>query len=169
MKGLAWVAVVMLEEVCQRLAVLKGNQGQEHVAGQGEIECGVGFAMAVPVFLPEAGIPFVVVAVFHRPMLAGGVGGPGLLGGGEAGEEEAGVAFTGLQRSLFLGPVALDRDSRAGSQQASGDGGDGGDGPTPLVQSSVLAFLAQGKRGVDWRVCWAAARRWEVFSLVPMR
>ena len=161
--------MVVFEEVCQRLPLLKGDDGQQDVAGEGEIERGVGFAMAVPVLLPGAGVAFVVVAVFHRPMLAGGVGGPGLLVGGEAGEKEAGVAFAGLQRSLFFGPVALDRDSRTGSRQASGDGGDGGEGAAPPIQSSVLAFLAQGKRGVDWRVCWAAARRWEVFSLVPMR
>jgi hypothetical protein len=166
---MARVAVVMFEEVCQRLVVLKGDQGQENVAGQGEIECGVGFAMAVPVFLPEAGIPFVVIAVFYRPRLAGGVGGTGFLVGGEAGEEEAGVAFAGLKWSLFLGPVALDGDRRAGPRQAGADGGDGSDGTAPPVQSSVLAFLAQCKRGVDWRLCWAAARRWEVFSLVPTR
>lgn len=165
---MARVAMVLFEEVCQRLAVFKGDQGQEGVAGKSQVERGIGFAVAVPIFLPMAGIPFVVVAVFHRPMLAGGMGGPSFVVGGEAGEEKAGVGFGGLQ-SLFLSPVALDRDSRAGSRQARTDGRDGRDGAAPLVQSSVLAFLAQYKRGVDWRLCWAAARRWEVFSLVPMR
>jgi hypothetical protein len=125
--------------------------------------------MAMAVFLPEADIAFVVVAVFDRPMLAGGVGGTGFLAGGEAGQEEAGVGFAGLQRSLFLAPVALDGNGRAGSRQTGTDRRDGRDGAAPLIQSSVLGFLAQGKRGVDWRLCWAAARRWEVFSLVPMR
>jgi hypothetical protein len=166
---MARVAVIMFEELCQGLVVLEGDEGQENIAGQGEIERGVGFAMAVVVFLPEAGISFVVVAVFDRPMSAGGVGGTRFLVGGEAGEEEAGVAFGGPKGSLFLGPLALDREGRAGSRQAGGDGGDGGEGTAPPVQSSVLPFLAQGKRGVDWRVCWAAARRREVFSLVPMR
>ena len=81
----------MFEEVCQRLALLKGDDGQEDVAGKGEIERGVGFAMAVPVFLPGAGVALVVVSVFHGPMLAGGVGGAGFLVGAEAGKEEAGV------------------------------------------------------------------------------
>ena len=83
--------MVVFEELCQGLPLLKGNEGQEDVAGKGEIERGVGFAMSVPVFLPGAGVTFVVVAVFHGPMLAGGVGGAGLLVGAEAGKEEAGV------------------------------------------------------------------------------
>lgn len=83
--------MVVFEEVCQRLALLKGDDGQEDVASEGQIERGIGFAMAVPVFLPGAGVPFVVVAVFHGPMLADGVGGAGFLVGGEAGKEEAGV------------------------------------------------------------------------------
>jgi hypothetical protein len=41
------VAVVELEEVCQRLALLEGDEGQEDVAGERQIERGVGFAMAV--------------------------------------------------------------------------------------------------------------------------
>jgi hypothetical protein len=85
------MAMVVFEEVCQRLPLLKGDDGQEDVAGEGEIECGVGFAMAVPVFLPGAGVAFVMVAVFHGPMLAGGIGGTGFLVGAEAGKEEAGV------------------------------------------------------------------------------
>jgi hypothetical protein len=60
----------MFKEVCQRLAFLEGDDGQEDVAGEREIERGVRFAMAVSIFLPGAGVAFVVVAVFHRPMLA---------------------------------------------------------------------------------------------------
>ena len=41
------MAVVELEEVCQRLALLEGDEGQEDVAGERQIERGVGFAMAV--------------------------------------------------------------------------------------------------------------------------
>ena len=83
--------MVVFEEVCQRLPLLKGDEGQEDVAGEGEIERGVGFAMAVPIFLPGAGVTLVVVAVFHGPMLTGGVGGAGFLMGSEAAKEEAGV------------------------------------------------------------------------------
>ena len=64
MQSLAWVAVVEFKEVGQRLAFLEGDDGQKDVAGEREIERGVGFAMAVTVFLPSAGVAFVVVAVF---------------------------------------------------------------------------------------------------------
>lgn len=85
------MAVVVFEEVCQRLTFLEGDDGQEHVAGEGEIERSVRFAMAMPVFLPGAGVAFVVVAIFYGPMLADGVGGAGFLVGAQAGKEEAGV------------------------------------------------------------------------------
>ena len=62
---MARVAMVKFKEVGQRLAFLKGDEGQEDVAGERKIERGVGFAMAVSVFLPRAGVAFVVVAVFH--------------------------------------------------------------------------------------------------------
>ena len=55
MKGLARVAVVDLEVVGQGFAFLEGDEGQQDVAGQRQIERGVGFAMAVSVFLPGAG------------------------------------------------------------------------------------------------------------------
>ena len=64
------VAVVEFEVVCQRLALLEGDEGEEDVAGERQIERGVGFAMAVSVFLPGAGVAFVVVAVFHGPVRA---------------------------------------------------------------------------------------------------
>ena len=105
------VAMVMFEEVCQRLALLEGDHGQEDVAGEREIERGVGFAMAVSVFLPSAGVAFVVVAVFHGPVRANRACRARCLVGGKAGEEAAGVAFLGLERVLFLGPIAPNRDS----------------------------------------------------------
>ena len=54
-KGLARVAVVDLEVVGQGFAFLEGDEGQQDVAGQRQIERGVGFEMAVSVFLPGAG------------------------------------------------------------------------------------------------------------------
>lgn len=142
------VAVIMFEEVCQRLALLEGDEGQEDVAGEREIECGVGFAMAVTVFLPGAGVTFVVVAVFHGPVLANGVCGAHLFVRGEAGEEEAGVAFLCLERVPLLRPITLDCDGRADAWEAGVDGGNGGDGTAPQVQPPVLALLTQVKRGV---------------------
>ena len=55
--------MVEFKEVGQGLALLEGDQGQEDVAGERQIERSGGFAMAVPVFLPGAGVAFVVVAV----------------------------------------------------------------------------------------------------------
>lgn len=163
------VAMVIFEKVCQRLAFLEGDDGQEDIAGEREIERGVGFAMAVSVFLPGAGVAFVVVAVFHRPVLANRACRTLFFLRGEAGEEAAGVAFLRLERVFLLRPIALDRDGRPGSGQPGVDGGDGGDGAAPRVQSPVLALLTQVKKGVPLRAWAAPARRLEVFALVPMR
>lgn len=159
----------MFEEVCQRLALLEGDEGQEDVAGEREVERGVGFAMAVSVFLPGAGVAFVVVAVFHGPVLANGACRARFFVRAEAGEEEARVAFVRLKRVVLLRPIALDRDCRASARQPGVDWGNGGDGTTTQVQTPVLALLTQFKKGVPWRACIAPARRLEVFSLVPMR
>jgi hypothetical protein len=58
--------------------------------------------------LPGAGVAFVVVAVFHRPMLTDRVGGALGLVPREAGEEEADMAFGRLGRVFLLRPVAPD-------------------------------------------------------------
>ena len=110
------MAVVELEEVCQRLTLLEGDEGQEDVAGECQIERGVGFAVAVSVFLPGAGVAFVVVAIFHGPVRANRACRARCLVGGKAGEEAAGVAFLGLERVVFLGPIAPNRDRRAGAR-----------------------------------------------------
>ena len=166
---MGWVAMVAFKEVRQRLALFKGDQRQQDVAGERQIEGGVGFAMAVPVFLPGAGVALVVVAGFHRPVPTHCLGRALLLAGAQAGEEVAGVAFLRLERVVLLRPVALDRDGRAGPRQSGVDGRDRGDGAAAPVQPPVFAFLAQFKKGVLWRACVAPARRFEVFSLVPMR
>ena len=168
-EGVGWVAMVVFKEVRQRLALFKGDQRQQDVAGQRQIERGVGFAMAVPVFLPRAGVALVMVAGFHRPVPARGRGRPFLLPGAQAGEEVAGVALARLERVVLFRPVALDRKGRTGARQAGVDGRDGGDGPAASVQPAVFAFLAQFKRGVPWRDCVAPARRLAVLALVPRR
>ena len=161
--------MVMFEKMGQWLACLEGDEGQEDVARERQIERRVGFAMAVAVFLPGTGVAFVVVAVFHRPVLANGVCRTRFFVDGEAGEEEAGVAFGRLVRVFLLRPIAPDRDGRAGARQPGVAGSNGGDGgPTP-IQPAVFAFLAQVKKGVPWRACVAPARRFLVFSLVPRR
>jgi len=168
-KGLSRVTMVEFEEVRQGLPLREGDERQENVAGEGEIERGVGFAMTVIVLAPGAGVAFVVVAVFHRPVFAHGPRGALPFFGTEAGEENAGVAFGRLERVFLLRPFALDGDGRTGSRQPGVDGGNGGDGTATQVQTPVLALLAQVKKGVPWRACRAPARRLEVLSLVPMR
>jgi hypothetical protein len=168
-QGMTGVAMVLFEEVGQWLAWLEGDQGQEDVAGERQIERGVGFAMTVPVFLPGAGVPFVVVAVFHRPVPTHRLARALLFAWGEAGEKVAGVAFARLERVFFLRPVALDREGTTGSRQPGVDGRNGGDGPSTQIQAPVFAFLAYFKKGVPLRACVAPARRLEVFSLVPTR
>jgi hypothetical protein len=93
--------MVAFKEVGQRLAFLEGDQRQQNIAGERQIECGVGFAMAVPVFLPGTGVAFVVVSVFHRPVLAHRACRALFFAHGEAGEEEPGVAFRRRQRVFF--------------------------------------------------------------------
>jgi hypothetical protein len=65
MKGLIGVTMIEFEEVCQRLAVFERNESQKNVAGEGQIEGGVGSAVAVPILLPGAGVAFMVIAVFY--------------------------------------------------------------------------------------------------------
>jgi hypothetical protein len=161
--------MVVFEEVGQGLALLERDEGQEDVAGERQVERGGGLAVAVAVFLPGAGVAFVVVAVLHRPMSAHGAEGAGLFVRAEAGEEVAGVAVLLLERVFLLRPIALDGDRAAGAGQPGGDGADGGDGSAPPVQAPVVAFLAQLKKGVPWRACFAPASRWAVLALVPRR
>lgn len=161
--------MVVFKALGQRLALLEGDERQQDVAGERQIEGGVGLAMAVPVFLPGAGVPFVVVAVFDRPVPTHRLCRALVFAHGEAGEEVAGVVFARLERVVLFRPVALDRDGRAGPRQSGVDGRDRGDGTAAPVQPPVFAFLTQFKKGVPWRACVAPARRLEVFSLVPMR
>lgn len=125
--------------------------------------------MAVTVFLPGAGVAFVVIAVFHRPVPSHRLCRALLFAHGEAAEKVAGVAFLRLERIFLLRPVALDREGRAGPRQPGVDGRDRGAGAAPRIQPPVFAFLAQYKRGVPLRACVAPAKRLEVFSLVPTR
>ena len=131
---MARVAMVSFKKVLQELALLKGDEGQKRIAGECQIERGVGLALAVAVFLPRACVAFVAVAVFHRPVLANRIGRARLLFLAEAGEEVAGVVFLRLERVFLLRPVALDRDGTAGARQPGVDGGDGGHGPATVVQ-----------------------------------
>ena len=116
---MARVAMVSFKKVPQGLAFLEGDEGQKHIAGQRQIERGVGFAVAVAVFLPSAGVAFVVVAVFHRPVLANRIGRALFLVCAEAGEEVAGVASRrsqgrsiGVWRSRLTKRAGMDFEPR---------------------------------------------------------
>ena len=113
--------MVSFKKVPQGLAFLEGDEGQKHIAGQRQIERGVGFAVvvAVAVFLPSAGVAFVVVAVFHRPVLANRIGRALFLVCAEAGEEVAGVASRrsqgrsiGVWRSRLTKRAGMDFEPR---------------------------------------------------------
>jgi hypothetical protein len=72
--------------------------------------------MAVAVFLPSAGVAFVVVAVFHRPVLANRVCRARFFLCSEAGEEESCVAFLRREPVFLLRPIAPNRDRRTGAR-----------------------------------------------------
>ena len=161
--------MVEFKEVRQGLALLEGDQGQEDVAGERQIERSGGLAMAVPIFLPGTGVAFVVVAVFHRPVPARRLSRTFLFFHSEATDKVAVEAFLRLKRVVFLYSVAMDTDGRTGSRQTGVNGRDWGDGAATYIHPPVVAFLAQGKRGESWSECFVPARRLEVFSLVPTR
>lgn len=95
--GVFGMAMAAFKKRSHGLAVFERNHGQENVAGESQIEGGIGFAMTMAVFLPRAGVAFVVVAVFHGPRLADSVGGVGFFVGAQAGKEEAGAVISGAQ------------------------------------------------------------------------
>jgi hypothetical protein len=161
--------MIQLEELGQRLALLEGDNCQQGVAREREIQSGVGSSMPVTILLPGGGVAFVMIAVFYRPVLARGGGGARFFFGSKTGEEDAGVALKGLAGIALLGPLALHEHCGAGAGQARRHWGDGFDGGFAGVDASVLGFCAQVKRGVFSKAWVAASSRTEVFSLVPRR
>lgn len=162
------VAVVKLEEVGEGFALFEGNDGKQGIAGERQIQSGLGPSMAVPVFLPGGGVAFVVVAVFNAPVSACGPCGTGFFLCPKAGKEDAGVAPGRLGLFLFA-PIALNGHGGAGTRQSGRDWGDGFHGGFAGVDAPVIAFAAQVKKGEPSRALLAASIRLEVFSLVPMR
>ena len=113
-ESLARVAVIELEEVSEGLALLKGNEGNQGIARERQIESGPGSSMAVTVFLPSGGVAFVVIAVLDTPVLADSPGGTGFFFRPQAGEEDTGMAL-GRLRFFLLAPVALHGHCGAGT------------------------------------------------------
>ena len=168
-ESFCWVSVVEFEEVSEGLPVLKGNEGEQDVAGEGEVEGSFWSAMSVPIFLPGGGVAFVVIAVLDAPVLANGAGGTGFFFRFQAGKEDAGMALGRLVGVFLFLPVALHGDGGAGAGQLGGDWGDGLDGGFAGVDAPVIAFAAQVKKGEPSRARVAASNRLEVFAFVPMR
>ena len=83
--------MIKLEEVSEGLSLLKGNNGQQGVAYESQVQSGVGSAVAMMILLPGADVAFVMIAVFDAPVLAGRLGGERFLFGAETGKENAGV------------------------------------------------------------------------------
>ena len=94
--------MVEFEEVDQGLALLEGDQGQEDVASERQIERSGRFAMAVPIFLPGTGVAFVVVAVFHRPVPVRRRGRTLLFVHSEANDKVVQVALLRLKGGAFF-------------------------------------------------------------------
>lgn len=167
-EGLGRVTVVKFEKVGEGLALLEGNDGKQGIASEGQIESGLGSAMPVPVFLPDGGVAFVVVAVFDAPVFADGLCGTGFFFRPQAGEEDAGMAFERLRFFLFA-PVALHGHGGAGAGQPGRDRGDGLHSGFAGVDAAVIPFATQVKKGEPSRARVAPSSRLEVFSFVPMR
>lgn len=168
LEGFCRVAVVEFEEVGEGLALLEGDDGQQGVAGERQVERGFGPAMAVAVFLPRGCVAFVVVAVLDAPVLPGGPRGTGFFLDPKAGEEDPGVA-PGRCGVFLLDPIAAHGHRGAGARQPGGDRRDGFRGGFAGVDAPVVALAAQIKKGEPSRARAAASRRLGVFSLVPTR
>ena len=104
--------VAVENAVCE---VAEHSGYKQGVAREGEIQCGLGSSMLVPILLPGRGVAFVVVAVLDAPVTSDGLGGTGLVFlHRQAGEEDAGVALEGLG-GFFLAPVALHGNGATGA------------------------------------------------------
>jgi len=67
-EGSGWIAVVEFEEVGQRLSLFEGDDGEQSIACEGQIQGGFGPSVPVAIFLPGGGVALVVVAVFDAPV-----------------------------------------------------------------------------------------------------
>lgn len=149
--------------------MLEGDDGQQCVAGEGEIQSGFGPSMPVTILLPGGGVPFVMIAVFDRPVLAHGSGGTCFFFRVKAGEEDARVALQSLLGIALASPIASHEHHGAGAGQSCAHRRDGCEGGFAGVDAPVFGFRAQVKRGAFSTAPVAADSRTGVFSLVPMR
>ena len=133
--GVGFGAVVV-EAGVEALEGFRGMKPQDGSPQQGENLASAGFlARTRGVFLPQAGVAFPVVFVFHRPVAANGLrepGGASLLAV-ETGDEVAGLAFE--FRAFALNPFTRDPDELAGV-------GKGADVLVQIDPGEVAAFDA---------------------------
>ena len=140
------VTVAKFEAVGQGQALLEGDEGQQRIARQGQLECRFGSAMTMGVFLPGGNVAFVMVAVLDTPVLPDGLGGAGSFLLPQAEEENARMVLDRLGCFLFA-PVALHNHRGAGPGQSGRDRREGGHGGFADVETPVFAFGAQDKKG----------------------
>ena len=149
--------------------MIEGNDGQQGVASEGEIQSGFGPSMPVTILLPCGGVPFVMIAIFDRPVLAHGSGGACFFFRVKAGEEDTCMALQSLFGIALASPIASHEHHGTGAGQSCAHRRDGGEGGFAGVYAPVFGFGAQAKRGAFFTAPVAAANRAGVFSLVPMR
>jgi hypothetical protein len=160
--------MIKLKEVSKGLVFFKGNDGQQGVACERQIQSGVGPAMAVTVFLPRGSVALVVIAVFNAPVLTRGASRARFLFTAKTGEEDALMALCALGIA-FLGPLAKHGHYGARAGEPGCDRGNGFNRSLAGVDASVFAFCAQVKKGVFFKALTAALSLIGVFSLVPRR
>ena len=112
------VSLVFGNQARQVALLIKGDDGQKGVSGEGEVLGDPGAAVPMAVFLPNGVVALVMVAIFHAPMPTGGAAKVRRFVGRQAGDEVADVN-AGLARWIFFGPpFAPDFHPATRSQQA---------------------------------------------------
>lgn len=166
--GLCGGAVVALEVLREGLSRLEGDQRQEPIARERQIERGLGSAVTVLILLPGARVAFPMIAIFHTPVPADGFDTAVFLHTRQAGEEPAGMGFFGRLGLFLFTPAALHAQDRAQVRQIEVRRLCLRGGRFALVNAPVPAFYAEGKKGEPARSSLARPNLLEVFSLVPM-
>ena len=147
---------------------IEWNDGQQGIAGEGEVLGHVDAAVAMAVFLPDAVVALVMIAVLDAPVFARGTPETRLVFCGDAGDEVADVDMLRVQAGLFH-PLPLDFDGAASREQPGVHGFERPHRGAADVDATVVAIATQVKKGVPLSAASTASRRLEVLGLVPMR
>jgi hypothetical protein len=123
-------------------------------------------AEPMAVFLPYAVVAFVVVAVFHAPVLAHCGAESDGFSRWTAGDEVADVDVL-FVRVVSLHPFAFDFHRAAGTGKPDINGSERSDCGATDIDATVVAIATQVKKGVLPIAVSTASSRLPVFSLVP--